>query len=173
MTAEPFVTAYATVPETAAVAAARGPAGTDFLALSVVADAQDNVLMTVALAIDALDYAGTPVSGSQPMSFPRNGARPDAERRIKQANIEEALVRAARFAVGAPAAPLYAETGNGNVKEDTLGPLTTVYFAPGTVVPGSLEQFSQVTRDLLRPLLAVNADPKVQGWGQSKVRRLS
>lgn len=138
-----------------------------FLALND--DQQEQALITAASEMDTLEavpgFLGTRYSTTQALAFPR-GATATLPVNLVRANIELAMSYAAAVVAGTD--PLSADVGNGNIKEDTVGPITTVYFAPGAVGATAVERFPAFVQRLLYALLI---QPAASGWGSAEVSR--
>jgi len=106
-------------------------------------------LVTASADVDTNDFDSTPLTDEQAMEFPRV-AWPTIPKGIRNATIELAFVHAAKAAADATADVLN-PAGNGNIKEDTVGPITTIYFEPSS--GDVLDRYPTIVQRLIRPFL--------------------
>ena len=169
ITADLAATTYADV--AAARAAAdirRGPV------LAAIEDLSDDDLLAGLTArttdIDTLQWIGDRATAEQALEWPRTDAEDsngteysdDAwPTRLVNAVIEQTFADAVAGTIGATATvdPVNPSTTAPNIKRETVGPLTTEYFAPPATATdiGSLERFAPIVQNLLRPLLRSTA----------------
>jgi hypothetical protein len=168
--------AYATVATAIAAAAYRiGANVTAWLALTT--DQQIQTLVMATRDLDTVRFKGARATTTQALEWPRTGTDYDDELPplLVSATIEHAFTLAP--AVTAATDPLEIDTSEQRVKEDTVGPITTIYFAPpaapldasGVAIAG-LERFTALVQRLLAPLAYV---APVSSWGSSYVTRTS
>lgn len=157
--------AYATVAEAIAYADYR-VGGAAFIALT--SDQKIQALVTATTDIDTVEddpgFIGERYTGTQALEWPRDSAVLPID--LVRANIELAMSYAPAFTAGTDV--LNAVVGNGNIKEDTVGPLTTVYFEAGTVGATALERFPAIVQRLLFGLVL---HPVENEWGSAIVTR--
>jgi hypothetical protein len=154
-----------------------GSTGTAWTALT--SDQKIQALVTATRDIDTLLFKGDRASSTQALEWPRTGtdyAATVLPAPLVNATVELAFSYAPAFAVGATIDPLNPDTSAARIKEDTVGPITTVYFepAPAPDVYGAeatgLERFPGIVQRLLAPLVWLAA---VNVWGSAAVVRSS
>lgn len=142
--------------------------GAAFIALT--SDQQIQALVTAASDIDTLEddpgFIGDRTDDVQALPFPRDGA--DLPANLVTATIELAMSYAPAFATGSTKNVLATSAGNGNIQEDTVGPITTKYFEAGSTSATAFERFPAVVQRLL---FALVLHPSGSGWGSGSVVR--
>jgi hypothetical protein len=155
-----------------------GSASTSWAALTN--DQKIQALVTATRQIDALEgtigFKGERATSTQALEWPRTGTAylstvlPPV---LVSATIELALSYVSAFAVGATVDVLN-PSSNGNIKEDTVGPITQVFFEPTafdtTDVSAVLAGFPSIVQQLLASLLRI---PVSSGWGTAEAIRTS
>lgn len=159
---------YASVDEAVEYAQYR-VGGAAFVALAT--SDEDKFIQTLVTAtreIDTLEdvpgFAGSRYTTTQALAFPRGAATLPAS--LVRATIELAMTYTAAVVDGTT--DVLADASNGNIKEDTVGPITTIYFEKGTPAATAFERFPPVVQRLLYALTLV---PTVAGWGSATVSR--
>lgn len=159
--------AYATVAEATTYADYR-VGGAAFIALT--SDQKIQALVTATRDIDTLEddpgFTGDRFFAVQALAWPRDEAA--LPRNLVRANIELAMSYAPAFAAGSTTDVLNADPGNGNIQEETVGPITTVYFAPGSTAATAFERFPAIVQRLLYSLVI---HPASSSWGSAVVSR--
>lgn len=136
-------------------------------------DDQARTLITATRAIDSLDLLGDPSSEDQTLHFPVDGSDLIPSK-IEQATLELALSYAAYYSAvsagGDAVDPL--NPAPSNIKEDTVGPITTVFFSPEEMNAEdvSLASFPKSVQRLLADFVRTTASNL---WGSSIAVRAS
>lgn len=164
--------AYATVEEAEAYAAYR-IGGAAFVALTD--DQKIQALVTAAREIDTLEadpgFIGDRTDDDQVLAWPRSGTDFDDDQlptSLINANIELAISYAPAFAAGFSGDVLTNNASNGNIKSETVGPLSTEYFQAGAVSATALERLPAVVQRLLTGLVVQTS---ADSWGSATVQR--
>ena len=123
-------------------------------------------LVTATADLDTNDFDSEPLTGEQALQFPRV-EWPTVPKGVRDATVELAFVYAAR-ATADDTADVLNPASNGNIKEDTVGPITTIYFEPSTT--NALDRYPAIVQRLLRPFLRQASDA---AWGSAAVVRTS
>lgn len=157
---------YATVDDADTLASYR-VGGAAFVALT--SDQKIQALVTATRAIDTLEaypgFIGSRYLPTQALAWPRGAATlPIA---LVNADIELAMTYATALTTSPVPDVLNATTGNGNIKVDQVGPISTEYFEATEPVANTLERFPAVVQALLYGLVL----RVIEGWGSALVTR--
>lgn len=135
------------------------------------ADDKIRALVTATRDLDTLEFIGVRATSTQALEWPRTGTPYPADvvpAAIVMATVERALELAPALApgtIGDPLAPVPS-----NVKEDTVGPITTVYFEPVVAPQVGLDRLTGHVRRLLESLVR---SPAAATWGTGSAVRTS
>lgn len=130
-------------------------------------------LITATAALDALQFIGARATATQALEWPRVGTSYGAAelpRRLVQATIEYAFTFLPALTAGAVATDPLVTTPS-NVKEKTVGPITTVFFEPSAAPATALERLPDPVHRLIAPL--VRAATPAATWGTGTAVRAS
>lgn len=140
------------------------------------AEQKDVALVTATRALDAFEFIGRRATSTQALEWPRVGMSygsygvDELPRRLVQATIEYAFAFLPALVAGAAAADPLVTTPS-NVKEKTVGPITTVFFEPSGAPATALERLPDPVHRLLAPL--VRAATPAATWGTGTAVRAS
>lgn len=176
VTADPDANAYATTDD-ADTAAGRREAVVRAAWDALDDDQKEGALELASRDIDTLEddpgFLGERADDDQERAWPRTGTdySDDAWPQVLvDATLELAFSYAPAFVDGATTSVLNPSTADGNVSEETVGPITTKWFAPRTTEALGLARFPQAVQRLLVRLIVAESTSE---WGSALVRRSS
>lgn len=172
--ADPDALAYADL-ETAAELAESRVGGDAWLALAE--PQQVAALRTASREIDALEddpgFLGERADDEQLLAWPRTDAGYSSDmwpEKLVHATIELAISYAPALADGYSGPDvLSGQQSNGNIKSETIGPISMTYFDPAEKSATGLERFPAMVQRLLSGLLWSASG----AWGSATVERAS
>jgi hypothetical protein len=138
-------------------------------------DQQTRALVAATREIDALPWdtlrGDAPATDTQALAWPRGDAT-TLPAKLVEATVALALARMAAFSDSATTTDLaaLAPATTANIKEDTVGPITTVFFEPGAS-DVALAAFPPRVQRLLAGLVVPVAS--ASAWGSGCARRAS
>lgn len=157
---------YATVAEADAHASYR-VGGAAFTALT--SDQKIQALVTATRDIDSIGgapygFLGEPTTETQSLEWPRD-VEVGLPAALVEATIELAMSYVPLFATSASP---FVDPTPANIKSESVGPISTEYFAPGDGAT-SLDRFPAIVQRLLLSLIRATAN----AWGAATVTRSS
>lgn len=174
VTADLEATTYATVTQADAEAELRRGAVLDAWS-ELDDDDKLAALISATRDVDTLDWIGDRASAEQELEWPRTDTDYSTDawpRNLVRAVIELAFSYAPTFSADEPTDPLAPDPANGNIKKETIGPISTEFFAPTSTAEArtTIERFPAIVQNLLRPLIRAVSTSQ---WGQGRVVRAS
>lgn len=145
------------------------PLGAAWLALTN-EDVKEGLPALASQEIDLVDWIGDRATDDQELEWPRTGTdySDDAwPSLVVRATNELLLYWAGQINAGQDV--LNPSVADGTVSEETVGPITTKWFAPRATAATALERFPATVQRLLAPLVRV----ETSSWGSARVVRAS